>query len=208
MKIAVIAANGKAGQLIVKEAQAAGHDVTAIVRGENRSAATNVITRDIMDITAEDLAGFDAVVDAFGAFTPETLPLHTKSVAHLGDVLAGSGARLYVVGGAGSMIVDDKGTKLLETPEFPDMFVALASAQSEQLDYLRTRDDFNWTFVSPAAEFDAEGERTGKFEIVASDKFTVDANGNNEISYADYALGMVALIEAGSNNHKRVNIRH
>lgn len=208
MKIAVIAANGKAGQLIVKEAQAADHDVTAIVRGENRSAATNVITRDIMDITAEDLAGFDAVVDAFGAFTPETLPLHTKSVAHLGDVLAGSDARLYVVGGAGSMVVDDKGTKLLETPEFPDMFVPLASAQSEQLDYLRTRDDFNWTFVSPAAEFDAEGERTGKFEIVASDKFTVDANGNNEISYADYALGMVKLIESGSNNHKRVNIRH
>ncbi|MCQ9340908.1 NAD(P)H-binding protein [Corynebacterium phoceense] len=201
MKIAVIAANGKAGQLIVKEAQAAGHEVTAIVRGENRSAATNVIMREIMNITAEDLAGF-------GAFTPETLPLHTKSVAHLGDVLAGSDARLYVVGGAGSMIVDDKGTKLLETPDFPNMFVPLASAQSEQLDYLRMRDDFNWTFVSPAAEFDAEGERTGKFEIVASDKFTVDANGNNEISYADYALGMVALIEAGSNNHKRVNIRH
>lgn len=208
MKIVVIAANGKAGQRIVKEAQAAGHDVTAIVRGENRSAATNVITRDIMDITAEDLAGFDAVVNAFGAFTPETLPLHTRSVAHLGDVLAGSDARLYVVGGAGSMIVDDKGTKLLETPDFPNMFVPLASAQSEQLDYLRMRDDFNWTFVSPAAEFDAEGERTGKFQIVDSDKFTVDANGNNEISYADYAVGMVALIEAGSNNHKRVNIRH
>ena len=136
MKIAVIAANGKAGQLIVKEAQAAGHEVTAIVRGENRSAATNVIMREIMNITAEDLAGF-------GAFTPETLPLHTKSVAHLGDVLAGSDVRLYVVGGAGSMIVDDKGTKLLETPDFPDMFVPLASAQSEQLDYLRTRDDFN-----------------------------------------------------------------
>ena len=50
-----IAANGKAGQRIVKEAQAAGHDVTAIVRGENRSAATNVITRDIMDITAEEI---------------------------------------------------------------------------------------------------------------------------------------------------------
>ncbi|KXI16940.1 hypothetical protein HMPREF3227_01837 [Corynebacterium sp. CMW7794] len=128
MKIAVIAANGKAGQRIVKEAQAAGHDVTAIVRGENRSAATNVITRDIMDITAQDLAGFDAVVNAFGAFTPETLPLHTRSVAHLGDVLAGSDARLYVVGGAGSMIVDDKGTKLLETPDFPNMFVPLASA--------------------------------------------------------------------------------
>lgn len=161
MKIAVIAANGKAGQLIVKETQAAGHDVTAIVRGENRSAATNVIARDTMDITAEDLAGFDAVVDAFGVFAPETLPLHAKSVAYLGDVLAGS------------MIVDDKDTKLLETSDFPDLFVPLDSAQSEQLDYLRTRDDFNWTFVSPAAEFDAEGERTGKFELVESETTSV-----------------------------------
>ena len=35
MKIAVVAANGKAGSLIVKEAVARGFEVTAIVRGEN-----------------------------------------------------------------------------------------------------------------------------------------------------------------------------
>lgn len=35
MKVAVIAANGKAGQLITKEAVDRGHDVTAIVRGKN-----------------------------------------------------------------------------------------------------------------------------------------------------------------------------
>lgn len=34
MKIAVICANGKAGQLIVKEAVERGLDVTAVVRGE------------------------------------------------------------------------------------------------------------------------------------------------------------------------------
>ena len=55
---------------------------------------------------------------------------------------------------------------------------------------------------------DAEGERTGAFESIESDAFTVDAKGNDEISYADYAVGMVALIEVGSNNHKRVDIRH
>ena len=45
MKIAVICANGKEGKLIVKEAVARGADVTAVVRGENQSAATNVIQK-------------------------------------------------------------------------------------------------------------------------------------------------------------------
>ena len=39
MKIAVICANGKEGKLIVKEAVDRGLDVTAVVRGENKSAA-------------------------------------------------------------------------------------------------------------------------------------------------------------------------
>ncbi len=37
MKLAVVCANGKEGKLIVEEALARGLDVTAVVRGENRS---------------------------------------------------------------------------------------------------------------------------------------------------------------------------
>ena len=59
MKIAVICANGKAGQLITKEAVNRGLDVIAIVRGENKSAAKKVITKDLFDLTAEDLKGKD-----------------------------------------------------------------------------------------------------------------------------------------------------
>ena len=77
MKIAVVCANGKAGQLIVKEAVNRGFDVTAVVKGDNKSAAQNVIVKDLFDLTAADLADFDAVVDAFGAWTPETLPQHS-----------------------------------------------------------------------------------------------------------------------------------
>lgn len=47
MKVAVLAANGKAGKLIVKEAVARGMDVTAIVRGENQTEAGAVIQKDI-----------------------------------------------------------------------------------------------------------------------------------------------------------------
>ena len=100
MKIAVICANGKAGQLIVKEAIERGMDVTAVVRGENKSAADKVIVKDLFDLTSEDLRGFDAVVDAFGAWAPETLPQHSTSLKVLCDALSGTDTRLLVVGGA------------------------------------------------------------------------------------------------------------
>ena len=55
MKIAVVAANGKEGQLVVKEAVNRGHDVTAVVRGENRSEAQHAIIKDLFNLTAADL---------------------------------------------------------------------------------------------------------------------------------------------------------
>ena len=55
MKIAVVCANGKAGSLIVKEAVGRGLDVTAIVRGENRSAATKTISKDLMDLAKDEI---------------------------------------------------------------------------------------------------------------------------------------------------------
>ena len=66
MKIAVVCANGKAGKLIVKEAVSRGMDVTAVVRDENKSDAPKALIKDLMELTAADLAGYDAVVDAFG----------------------------------------------------------------------------------------------------------------------------------------------
>ncbi|WP_241209383.1 NAD(P)H-binding protein, partial [Streptococcus sp. DD11] len=77
MKIAVVAANGKAGQLIVQEAIARGHEVTAVVRSANKTEAGNVLQKDLFDLTKEDLAGFDAVVSAFGVWSLDTFPQFT-----------------------------------------------------------------------------------------------------------------------------------
>lgn len=52
--------------------------MTAVVRGENKTVARHAIIKDLFDLTAADLAGFDVVVDAFGAWTPETLPQHPE----------------------------------------------------------------------------------------------------------------------------------
>ena len=111
MKIAVAAANGKAGKLIVEEAVNRGMDVTAIIRGENKTVAPRVIVKDLFDLTSEDLAGFDAVVDAYGNWTPEAIDLIPAATVHMAKILTGSDTRLLVVGGAGSLYVDPEHTK-------------------------------------------------------------------------------------------------
>lgn len=132
--IAVIAAHGKSGQLIVREAVGRGLDVTAVVRGENKTVARHAIIKDLFDLTAADLAGFDVVVDAFGAWTPETLPRHSTSLKHLADVLSGADARLIVVGGAGSLYVNPEHTvQLSQTDGFPEAFLPLATAMGNSL---------------------------------------------------------------------------
>lgn len=207
MKIAVVAANGAAGQLIVKEALERGHEVTAIVRSENKSQAEKVLVKDLFDLTKEDVADFDVVVSAFGAFTPETLPLHSKSVEHFNDLLAGSDTRLVIVGGAGSLYVDETKTmRLLDTPDFPDEFKPLASAQADELDLIRQKNNLNWTFVSPAADFDPEAPKTGNY-VLAGEIFTVNDKGDSFISYSDYAVAMVDIIESGEYEQERISVR-
>ena len=83
MKIAVVCANGKAGRLIVKEALNRGLDVTAIVRGENRSEAKQAVVKDLFELTTADLKDYDVVVDAFGAWASEVLSQHSASLKHL-----------------------------------------------------------------------------------------------------------------------------
>ncbi|WP_153046242.1 NAD(P)H-binding protein, partial [Streptococcus suis] len=100
MKIAVVAANGKAGSLIVKEAVSRGFEVTAIVRGENKTVAQQVLQKDVFDLTADDVIGFDAVVDAVGAWTADTVHMVPDAAKHLVAILKDSQTRLIVVGGA------------------------------------------------------------------------------------------------------------
>lgn len=205
-KIAVVAANGKAGKLVVGEAVQRGMDVTAFVRSENATVAQEAVVKDIMDLTAEDLAGFDAVVDAFGAWTPETLPQHSTTLEHLCDVLSGSQTRLLVVGGAGSLYVNPEHTMAVsDTPDFPEIFKPLASAMAAALADLRKRDDVNWTYISPAGDFQADGDRTGEY-ILGGEELTLNDRGESIISYADYAIAMVDEIESGDHVRQRISV--
>lgn len=206
MKIAVICANGKAGKKIVKEAVERGLNVTAVVREENQTAAEKTLQKDLYDLTAEDLKDFDTIVDAFGAWTEDTLEGHSTSLRHLCDILSGTQTRLLVVGGAGSLYVNPEHTACVsDGPDFPDIFKPLAAAMAKALGELRERKDVRWTYISPAGDFQAEGEKTGAY-ILGGEELTLNEKGESIISYADYAAAMVDEITKGSHIQERISV--
>lgn len=206
MKIAVVCANGKAGRLIVEEAVKRGLDVTAVVRGENRTAAKQALEKDLFELTSSDLEGFDVVVDAFAAWTPETLPQHGTSLKHLCDLLSGKNTRLLVVGGAGSLYVNPEHTvQVMDTPEFPEDYKPLASSMAKALSELRVRDDVRWTYVSPAGDFRADGPRTGSY-ILGGEELVLNSRGESVVSYADYAVAMVDEAVSGGHIRQRISV--
>ncbi|APQ57729.1 NAD(P)H-binding protein [Paenibacillus jamilae] len=206
MKIAVVAANGKAGRLIVEEGLNRGMDVTAIVRGENKTRANDAIIKDVFEINKEDLAGLDVIVDAVGAWTPETVHIVPDAANHLANLLKGADKRLLVVGGAGSLFVNPEHTKTVaDVTPFPEEAMPVLNAHQKALDDLRKYDDVNWTYVSPAGDFQADGERTGKY-ILGGEELILNSKGESVISYADYAIAMIDEIESGSHIKERISV--
>lgn len=206
MKIALVAANGRVAGKVIEEAISRGFDVTAFGRRENNTKAKDYVQKDLFDLTADDLKGFDAVVDAFGAWTEDTLEQHSTSLKHLCDILSGTDTRLLVVGGAGSFYVNPEHTACVsDGPDFPDMFKPLASAMAKALGELRERNDVKWTYISPAGDFQADGERSGKY-ILGGEELTLNSRNESIISYADYAIAMIDEIEKGDHIQQRISV--
>ena len=203
MKVAIIGANGKSGSNLVQEALKQGYDVTAIVRNkEYKNGDVKVVYKDVFELSKADLAGFDAVISAFAAWTPETFGLHKKVAKHLADALSGTKTRLLVIGGAGTLYVDDKQTMVMDTPSFPAGYMGVAKATAESFFELKGRSDVLWTYVSPAGDYDANGARTGKY-VLGGDNLILNSKNESYISYADLALAVIDELKNGAFVQKR-----
>jgi putative NADH-flavin reductase len=205
MKIGVIGASGKAGSLIVKEAVGRGHEVTAIVRNDytKNDQGVSILKKDIFDLTVEDIKNFDVLINAFGA-VPGQEHLHVEAGRVLIEILKESPRiKLVVVGGAGSLFVNEEKTvRLVDTKEFPAAYKATAQNQGRNLEDLQNSGNIKWTFISPAIFFNPTGKRTGSYKT-GKDNVIVNAKGESYISYADYAIAVLDEIE----NPKHVNQR-
>lgn len=208
MKIAVIGASGKAGRLIMEEATARGHEVAAIVRNAAKvqNPRVQVQEKDVFDLNTEDMQAYDVVVNAFGA-APGQEHLHVEAGRVLIQALKGlARTRLIVVGGAGSLFVDEaKTVRLMDTPEFPKEYYATASNQGQNLQDLQQSADVQWTFISPAAFFDPQGKRTGSYKK-GKDHLITNEKGQSYVSYADYAVAVLDEIESPQHKNERFTV--
>lgn len=205
-KIAVVAANGRVANKVIDEALGRGFEVTAFGRRDNNTNASDYVKKDIFDLTKEDLKDFDAVVDAAGAWTLDTLYIIGRAAAYLADLVRGTETRLIVVGGAGSLFVNGEHTSTLELqPSFPDSYKGVSAAHGLALAILRGQQDVKWTYISPAADFRADGVRTGKY-ILGGEELTLNSRNESVISYTDYAIALVDEIEKGSHIAQRISV--
>ncbi|RCH81746.1 hypothetical protein CU098_004574 [Rhizopus stolonifer] len=206
VKVAIIGASGKSGQVILEESIARGFEVTAIVRNKSKiTKKVEIIEKDIHHLTRADLEGFDVVVNAFGS-TPGSESEHHVFGKKLIEELQGTKTRLIVVGGAGSLYVDEeKKIRLIDTEKFPKEYVPIASNQAKNLEDLKASSGVNWTFISPPAIFDPAGEKTGKFKL-GKDNLIVNSKNEPYISYADYAIALVDEIEQAKHLNTRFTV--
>lgn len=209
--IAVIGFTGFAGGHITNEALSRGHRVIGVSRSKVDDLPEGVTFRqgDISDESLLDEVASSAsavVIAVHGAADGQAYL--AALVPTMLDAVAAGGSRLGVVGGASSLYVSPGGPRLIDTPEFPEMFKVEALSHIAVLDALRaSSSDADWFYVSPSATFGAyaPGERTGSYRV-ADDTLLVQSDGESFISGADFAIAFLDEIENPAHHQTRFTV--
>ncbi|PRD13356.1 NAD(P)-dependent oxidoreductase [Pantoea coffeiphila] len=213
MKIAVVAATGRAGSTVLAELIGRGHDVIAIARdirklADNLPSNVSIVQDDLssVDRLARIISGADAVISAVGAprdsFGTDTDILVSTSVQVIDAVVKAGVPRLLIVGGCGSLWYKD-GIKVVDSDVWPDFLVPIALSHMKLLDLL-TASPLNWTYVSPPLMIEL-GERLGTYRT-GSDELVIDKNGKSWISFEDYAIALVDELETPAHERGRFSV--
>lgn len=200
MRIAVYGASGMVGNRVAAEAVRRGHQVTGVTRsGGALPDDVRVVSGDAGDpATAKAVAGeADAVVSAIGP--SRTGADHQLYLDALHTLAENAGdARLLVIGGAGSLLVD--GVRLVDTAGFPELYKPEALTAAAALEYVRgLGDDVDWTFLSPAPVIEP-GERTGSY------RGGLDSPVGDHISAEDFAVALVDELEQPAHRRRRFTV--
>ncbi len=196
MKVTLFGASGMIGSRVLQELVSRGHTVTAAARNPEKihAAGVTAVKADVTDeaSVAATAKGADAVVCAYAP--PQGQEATVVPTVH--TIVAGlrkAGVkRVIVVGGAGSLEVEP-GVQLVDLPNFPPEYKAVAIAHRDALNELKTVTDLDWSYFSPAGII-APGERTGKARVGGT-QLVIDAKGESRISAEDYAITLVDELE-------------
>lgn len=198
MDIAVYGATGNIGSKIVEEAVLRGHDVTAISRKGGALENVGVLSADLADTAefARVAAENDVVVISSGP--SRTGEPHSLIVeAHRALIESNPQARIFVVGGAGSLFVGDQ--RLKDLPDFPDMFKPEAETMTQVLDLYEASSGIDWTVLSPAPMI-GPGERTEVYRVGENSPV------GDSISQEDFAVAVLDELEKPAHRNARFTV--
>jgi putative NADH-flavin reductase len=149
---------------------------------------------------------FDIVINAFNASPGQEIQ-HVEACKVLIEAFKGAPqTRLIVVGGAGSLFVDEtKSVRVFDAPDFPEVYLETAKNMGENLEELQNTNDIQWTYISPAGFFDSTGKRTGSYQK-GKDNLILNAMGESYISYEDYAIAVFDEIENPQHKNQRLTV--
>jgi putative NADH-flavin reductase len=215
MKIALLAATGRAGKTALVELINRGHEVIAVARDlgkfpKDLPATVTTVQDDLSDVDrlAEIIKGADAVISAVGA--PRNDPNADTDVLLwmqervLAAVRKAGVPRMIVVGGCGSLWFSP-GLLVVDSEYWPKNLVPIARSHMKVLETLKAS-DISWTYVSPPMLIDL-GERTGTYRT-GGDDLIKDENGKSWISFEDYAIALVDELENPKHERARFSVGH
>lgn len=221
LDILVYGASGKIGRHVVAEALQRGHRVTAVSRDpgriENTGSNLRVVQGDILDTDSVSglVSGRDVVVVSVrGVIGKGKSPSDTVALQGLENVVGALRAhepkapRLLHVGGSGSLEVKPGKLFADQIPKIaiPKSLELEIAAQVEALDYLRSIDDIDWTYITPPKNF-TNGKRTGKYRI-GGDRIFEDPYGRSRVSRADFAVALIDEAESRAHPRQRISIAY
>lgn len=213
MKIGIIGATGKAGQDIYREAVQRGEEAVALVRDAAKArellgAETVVVEKDAFELTAEDLAGFHAVVNAF-AVAPDEAHRHldlSRQLVETAPSSAEDSPRLVFILGAGSLTNPATGELAIEDirkAPGSEAWINIPAQQLKQLEYLRTVDTADWVGVSPQMIF-APGEATTP--KLGRDELLTAADGESHTTTGTMAAAILDELQSPAHRSTRFTV--
>jgi putative NADH-flavin reductase len=212
MKIALFGATGHTGKFILREALAAGHNLSVLVRNPSKlppgKYGLTIHLGDALDAdNVEDTVfGQGAVISALG-LSPngKADSLSTATANIIGAMQANGLRRLVVIGGAGILLDDESGTLRLDTPGIPEQYRVFALEHQRVYAALQAS-DLDWTLLCPPTMYEEDEDIRQDSRSELRTEVDVLPKDGRRATYAAVGSLALGLVSSGQYIHRRVGV--
>jgi putative NADH-flavin reductase len=211
VKLAIFGATGGTGTLLVQQALAAGHDVTAVARTparlELRHDHLRTLRGDVLDLASveEAVRGQEAVMSCIGGTTDQKpVTLYSVGTGNLLRAMRAAGVRRFICisanpleVGNGDVLLDRLVLKPVVRAIFKESYADLTRMEAEV-----RRSDLDWTIMRPPRLTDRPP--TARYRIA----FDRNLPRGRFISRADLAGAMLRLLDDSQSVHAAVTVAY